>query len=113
MEEECRRVAREEGLEVVVVGDEELEGQGLRLLKAVGQASVNKPRLVNLTYKGDEGSEDWVAFVGKGLCFDSGGLSIKTTSIFTNIQTACSGCTWTNTAPAPSSRPSEQYPSSS
>lgn len=43
----------------------------------VGKASVHKPRLVNLTYRGDPDRKDMIAFVGKGLCFDSGGLNIK------------------------------------
>lgn len=31
-----------------------------------------------MSYNGNTDSDDWVAFVGKGVCFDSGGLDIKT-----------------------------------
>lgn len=51
--------------------------KGFRLLHAVGRASVNKPAFVNLSYNGNPDSQDWLAFVGKGVCFDSGGLDIK------------------------------------
>lgn len=48
-----------------------------RLVDAVGRASINKPRVVNLTYRGVPNSPNFIAFIGKGLCFDSGGLNIK------------------------------------
>ena len=60
-----------------IVGDE-LAKQGFGLMHAVGRASVNKPVFVNIGYKGNPDSDSWVAFVGKGVCFDTGGLNIKT-----------------------------------
>lgn len=47
-------------------------------MHAVGRASKNIPAFVNLSYNGNPDSDKWVAFVGKGVCFDSGGLDIKT-----------------------------------
>lgn len=45
---------------------------------AVGMGSVNEPHLVQLYYKGDKSNPDRnLALVGKGVIFDSGGLSIK------------------------------------
>lgn len=51
-------------------------------MHAVGRASVNPPVFVNLAYNGNPDSDEWVAFVGKGVCFDTGGLNIKTGKIF-------------------------------
>jgi leucyl aminopeptidase len=46
---------------------------------AVGKGSRNDPYLVTLIYKGDpENKDNTLAIVGKGVCYDSGGLSIKT-----------------------------------
>ena len=46
-------------------------------MHAVGRASRNTPTFINLTYNGNSDRNDYVAFVGKGVCFDSGGLDIK------------------------------------
>jgi leucyl aminopeptidase len=54
-------------------------------LHAVGRASKNIPAFVNLSYNGNPDSDKWVAFVGKGVCFDAGGLDIKTGIIFINF----------------------------
>lgn len=60
---------------------DQLEKAGFRLMSAVGRASINKPRLVNLSYYGKgKDTASCHAFVGKGLCFDSGGLNIKVNS---------------------------------
>jgi leucyl aminopeptidase len=68
---------KEHNLKVTVISGEELLKEGFRLLHAVGRASVNRPAFVNLSYNGNPDSNEWVAFVGKGVCFDSGGLDIK------------------------------------
>ncbi len=57
-----------------IVGDELLE-QNYPTIHAVGRASINKPRLLDLRW-GDSTHEK-VTLVGKGVCFDSGGLDIK------------------------------------
>lgn len=48
------------------------------MLHSVGRASINPPVFVNIKYQGNSQSDKWVAFVGKGVCFDTGGLDIKT-----------------------------------
>lgn len=64
------------------------------MLHAVGRASVNEPVFANITYTGNKDSDKYVAFVGKGVCFDAGGLNIKNTasmkSMFLDKQGACS-----------------------
>lgn len=54
-----------------------MEKENFRLMHAVGRASRNKPVFINLKYNGNPKSDEWVAFVGKGVCFDAGGLNIK------------------------------------
>jgi len=49
-------------------------------MHAVGRASKNEPVFINLKYHGNKDCDKWVSFVGKGVCFDSGGLNIKPTS---------------------------------
>ena len=72
------------GLEVEVWDEERLRAEGCGGLLGVGQASDRPPRLVRLTYTpatGDAGAgagpDAHVVLVGKGITFDSGGLSIK------------------------------------
>ncbi len=55
----------------------EMEQLGFGSLLAVGRGSVNKPRLIALEYKGGNAGDAPYAFVGKGVTFDSGGISLK------------------------------------
>ncbi|MGN9839632.1 leucyl aminopeptidase [Nonomuraea sp. H19] len=64
------------GLSVEVLDDEQLKDGGYGGLIGVGQGSSNPPRLVRLSYKHPEAGKT-LAFVGKGITFDSGGLSLK------------------------------------
>ncbi|MCV7191227.1 leucyl aminopeptidase [Mycolicibacterium brumae] len=64
------------GLEVEVLGVKELTRQGFGGILGVGQGSERSPRLVRLRHKGPEGAKK-VALVGKGITFDTGGISIK------------------------------------
>jgi leucyl aminopeptidase len=68
--------AGSEAFSVEVFGRAELEEQGMGGLLAVGQGSAEEPKLIVLSYAGgDSGSK--VAFVGKGVTFDTGGISLK------------------------------------
>ena len=62
-----------EGIRVKVLKGDELKGMGGLL--AVGNGSERKPRLIVMEYRGGEG--EFYALVGKGITFDSGGISIK------------------------------------
>ncbi len=61
---------------VRVLDEAALERDGLGGLIGVGQGSANPPRLVKLTYR-PRRAKTHLAFVGKGITFDSGGLSLK------------------------------------
>ncbi len=76
MAEEARKVAAEYNLEIEVLDVEAMSTLGMNALLAVGQGSANAPRLIAMKYNG-AGDAPYTAFVGKGITFDSGGLSIK------------------------------------
>ncbi|MBI1620275.1 leucyl aminopeptidase [Aquamicrobium zhengzhouense] len=65
------------GVEVEVLGRDEMERLGMGALLGVAQGSVRPPHLVVMQWKGGKEGEQPVAFVGKGVVFDSGGISIK------------------------------------
>ncbi|WP_336210589.1 leucyl aminopeptidase [Nonomuraea sp. LPB2021202275-12-8] len=64
------------GLTVEVLDDQQLREGGYGGIVGVGQGSVNPPRLVRLSYTHPDATKT-LAFVGKGITFDSGGLSLK------------------------------------
>lgn len=68
------------GVEVDVFDEAQLEDIGAHALLAVGKGSYRPARMVVLKWNGGDPSEAPVALVGKGVCFDSGGINIKTTS---------------------------------
>ncbi|HWF00364.1 MAG TPA: leucyl aminopeptidase [Caulobacteraceae bacterium] len=66
------------GLEVEVLGEKEMKALGMGSLLGVGQGSVRESQLAILRWNGAaDASAAPVAFVGKGVCFDTGGISIK------------------------------------
>ena len=71
------KVAAEAGLSIEVWDEKKLRVEGCRAILAVGGASVHPPRLVILRHRGGGDGEPLMAIVGKGVTFDSGGLSIK------------------------------------
>jgi leucyl aminopeptidase len=76
--------AKEHDLKITVISGDDLLKERFGLMHAVGRASDKPPVFVNIAYNGNQDSNDWVSYVGKGVCFDSGGLNIKT-GIFTLI----------------------------
>jgi leucyl aminopeptidase len=64
------------GLAIEVLDEKALKKGGYGGIVGVGQGSVNPPRLVRLAYRHPKATKT-IAFVGKGITFDSGGLSLK------------------------------------
>jgi len=77
VEAAARRVAAETGLAIRVVDRKQLERAGAGALLAVGRASPRAPRIVILEHRGGTRPDEWLAFAGKGITFDSGGLNLK------------------------------------
>ncbi|MGV0744572.1 leucyl aminopeptidase [Mycolicibacterium sp. XJ870] len=65
------------GLEVEVLDEKALAKAGYGGIVGVGQGSSRPPRLVRLTHRGGKSNSKRVALVGKGITFDTGGISIK------------------------------------
>ena len=74
MEEQARELAASHGMEIEVLGVDELARRGMGGLLAVGSGSARPPRLIRLAW-GETGPA--IALVGKGVTFDTGGISIK------------------------------------
>ena len=64
------------GLEITILGEKEMTELGMLSLLGVGQGSVKESKLAVMHWKGG-GDEAPLALVGKGVCFDSGGISLK------------------------------------
>ena len=73
----CVELGSALGLEVEVLDRAGLQRLGMNALLAVGQGSARESRLATLRWSGGAPDEPPVALLGKGVCFDSGGLSIK------------------------------------
>ncbi len=78
--DEARAIAERNGLWIDVIEPERATELGMGMFMAVGQGSSNPPRMIVMR-SGGEGERDsldrHLALVGKGVCFDSGGISIK------------------------------------
>lgn len=79
LEEQCEKLAKTHGGQLSVTRGDQLE-QGYPMIHAVGRAAArhHSPRLMHLTW-GKE-TDPVLAIVGKGVCFDSGGLDVKSSS---------------------------------
>jgi leucyl aminopeptidase len=67
----------QQGLKVEILDEKEIVKQGLQAIWSVGQSSINKPRLAIIRWEGS--NEQPVLIVGKGVCYDAGGINIKNT----------------------------------
>lgn len=65
------------GITLTVLDEKQIADLGMGALYGTGQGSVRPPRLVAIAYQGGKAGEAPIAFVGKGITFDTGGISIK------------------------------------
>ncbi len=65
------------GLKIVIYDEKKLKTLGMNSLLGVGQGSIRGSYLVTMEWKGLKNSSKPIAFVGKGVCFDTGGISLK------------------------------------
>ena len=75
--EQAESMAKAVGLEVDVFGLERIRQERMHALLAVNQGSDIEPRFIVLRHRGGRAGDAFVALVGKGLTFDTGGISIK------------------------------------
>lgn len=76
MAEKAVQTGLDSGLEVEVLTEKEMQEKGMNAILAVGQGSIHAPRMITLKYN-NGGNKPYTAFVGKGITFDSGGISLK------------------------------------
>ncbi|MFH1016963.1 MAG: leucyl aminopeptidase [Pseudomonadota bacterium] len=91
LEREASRIAKEQGLKIRVFDETELRKRGMNLILAVGMGSRERPRFVHMEYVPKGRARRKVAFVGKGVTFDSGGLSLKTQDYMYGMKADMSG----------------------
>ena len=77
LEDAVRRLAKRHGASVSSIVGDDLKGKNFPMIHAVGRASERPPRLIDMVW-GRAGPR--VTLVGKGICFDTGGLDIKPSS---------------------------------
>ena len=89
--EKAVEVANEVGLKCEVFDLAQLQEKGFRTLLGVSQGSIEEPRFIVLEHIPDGEEKDTVAFVGKAITFDSGGLSLKSGSGMMDMKHDMSG----------------------
>jgi len=89
--EVAAEVAEAEGLTLTVLDEAAIAAEGLGGLAGVAQGSDEPARLIELVYEPAGGGDGTLALVGKGITFDSGGLSIKTAEGMETMKTDKSG----------------------
>jgi leucyl aminopeptidase len=87
----ARELAEAAGVEVEVLDDAALAEAGFGGVLGVGQGSSRKPRLVRLRWSGGPSPRANVALVGKGITFDTGGISIKPAANMDHMTSDMSG----------------------
>lgn len=73
----AQEIAQQNDLEVSLLEKEDMERLKMNALLSVSKGSVQPPKMIILKYNGDVNTNQVMAFVGKGVTFDSGGISIK------------------------------------
>src|ERR1019366_3546537 len=73
----AKDIGKRHKLKVTVFGRKEMEKLGMGSFLAVAQGTPQKPKFIVLEYRGAGPADAPIVLVGKGLCFDSGGISIK------------------------------------
>jgi len=89
--QEAVKIAESCGLGIDIWDKKRLVAERCGSLLGVAEGSAREPRLVILRYQGGKAGEPPIAFVGKGVTFDSGGLSIKPTDGMTTMKCDMAG----------------------
>ena len=84
LEDAARDLAARHGAAVTAIVGDDLLAQNFPLIHAVGRAAAGAPRLIDMTW--GESRHPRITLVGKGVCFDTGGLDIKPESGMLNMK---------------------------
>lgn len=74
------KMARKHHVRARILDEKQIRKLKMGGLLAVNSGSAKPPRFITLEYKGNPRSRDWYAIVGKGITFDSGGISLKSSA---------------------------------
>ncbi|MEA2017008.1 MAG: leucyl aminopeptidase [Campylobacterota bacterium] len=93
MAKEAIKIAQENELECKILDEDYLEQNNMGAMLAVGRASRHRSKLIHLTYKpsGKIKAKKKIVLVGKGLTYDSGGLSLKPSDFMVSMKSDKSG----------------------
>ncbi len=89
--EQARKLGATHGFSVTILDKAQIKTEGMGALLAVAQGSAEEPRFIVLEYQGGSGAP--VALIGKGVTFDSGGISIKPAQNMEDMKFDKSGAT--------------------
>ncbi len=87
---QAKEIAEKSGLKIKVYGEDYLKKEGLGAFLAVSKASPFPPQLIHLEYKADK-PKIKIVLVGKGLTYDTGGLSLKPSEAMITMKSDKSG----------------------
>ena len=79
--DEAKKIAKKNGIKIKILEKDEIEKEGMNAFLAVNYGSKNPPKLVVMEYNGGQKKGKVLGLVGKGITFDSGGLSLKPSEI--------------------------------
>jgi len=89
----AKKLAKENGLKCEILSEKELRKEEMESMLAVGRASRHESKLIHLTYKPKKKAKKVISLIGKGLTYDSGGLSLKSAaSMVTMKMDKAGGC---------------------
>ncbi len=91
MAQEAIKISSNNKLECKILDEDYLEQNGMGAMLAVGRASRHRSKLIHLSYKPKKKAKKKVVLVGKGLTYDSGGLSLKPSDFMTTMKSDKSG----------------------
>jgi len=82
---------RFENVEVTVYDKAQIEAMKMGAFLGVNKGSLDEPRLIHIRYRGDEDSKEIISLIGKGVMYDTGGYSLKTTTGMPNMKCDMAG----------------------
>jgi leucyl aminopeptidase len=91
MAEMAQKIASDNKIAITVLEREEMQKLGMGALLGVSQGSAQPPKLIILTYKGRKSGDIDLALVGKGITFDTGGISLKNATQMEEMKDDMSG----------------------
>jgi len=87
----AQKIAAQYGLRCEVWDEEQIVTERMNCLHMVGRGSAHPPRFIRLDYLPDGVPTHRICIIGKGLCYDSGGLSLKPSEFMRHMKTDMSG----------------------